>query len=67
MPTAWCADCGAYVGHDPRDAHHMPLDVAVRPAQVEVRQARSSAVAGLWSKALLAISSFTIRRTSSVQ
>jgi hypothetical protein len=67
MPTTWCAECGAYVGHNPHDVHHVPLDVAVRPAQVDVRQARFSVIARLGSRALLGLSSFTIRRTSSVQ
>jgi hypothetical protein len=33
MCSMWCAQCGAYVDHDPADAHHSALDV-FQPARL---------------------------------
>ena len=56
MPLAWCAECGAYVDHDPWDVHPLILDAPLRPARWTrvLAAAQAAAAAQAVSRAVVA-------------
>jgi hypothetical protein len=63
MSIVWCASCGAYVGHDPGDAHAVRLDVPMGASPARPLQPWFSGLTGLAETILASVKGSFTRRS----